>query len=270
MEAVRSPQTVRVLICDDNPLRCSLLQDCLSCHPGLTVIGVAQDGVETLRKMQELRPDVVIVDMMMPRMDGCGLLEQAKRMSSPPRIIALTALRDEQFITQALKMGAAYYMLKPVDAKLLSQRILSVAGQPQTETRPEPVSAPRSRSVEAKIGSILLQLRMPAHLSGYRFLRTAVLEVMEQPTLLRHVTKELYPVVAEHYGTTAGCVEKSIRHAITTAWNRGGPEAFSRLMCCRMESCDRPTTCEVLSRLVELMQFQHGEMQDGSLREEFW
>lgn len=266
MEVMCAPQTVRVLICDENPLQRSLLQDWLSCHPGLAVVGVASDGVEALQKMQDTHPDVVVVDMATPQMGGFELLEQVRGMKAPPHIIALTAVRDEQFIEQALRLGVSYYMLKPVDGERLRRRVLSVAGQP--DMRPARPVLQSLRALEAKIGAILLQLRMPAHLSGYRFLRTAVLSVMENPALMRHVTKELYPVVAEKYGTTAGCVERSIRHAIATAWNRGRPEAFSWLMCCRMQSCDRPTTCEVLSRLVELMQYQHGDLLDG--RGELW
>ena len=254
-------QVIRVFICDDNALQLGMLSDALAECDDIEVVGTAMDGEAAVTQITQLRPDVVICDMVMPMLDGLGLLEQVRKLPTPPQVIILTALRGENFISQAQELGAAYYMVKPVNPAVLAQRVYTIMEQPVTavaaaEPAPKPTVSQASRSLEEQIGAILLQVRIPAHLSGYRYLRTAVQLSLEDPDLLDNVTYALYPAVARQYGTSATSVERSIRHAISTAWNRGGPEDFSKLMGCHLESCDKPTNCELMSCLVETLRYQ--------------
>ena len=121
----------------------------------------------------------------------------------------------------------------------------------------EEVAIRSTGTLEERISALLLQLRVPVHLSGYRFIRQAILLALAEPTLLDCVTYALYPAVAARYGTSASCVERAIRHAITVAWNRGGPSLFSGIMCCHLESGDKPTNRELLSQLVEALRYRY-------------
>lgn len=127
MRAVQSNRDVRVLICDDNPIQRASMVECLSEQIGLQVICAVSDGLEALRRVTELQPDVVICDLVMTRLDGFGLLERMAQMPYPPQTIVLTALKRDDFIMRALELGAAYYMVKPVESDILTQRILAAA-----------------------------------------------------------------------------------------------------------------------------------------------
>lgn len=259
MRAVQSNRDVRVLICDDNPIQRASMVECLSEQIGLQVICAVSDGLEALRRVTELQPDVVICDLVMTRLDGFGLLERMAQMPYPPQTIVLTALKRDDFIMRALELGAAYYMVKPVESDILTQRILAAAKRRdrQWEDDRQEMGAPFAGTLEERISALLLQLRIPAHLSGYRFIRQAILLALAEPALLECVTYALYPAVAARYGTSASCVERGIRHAITVAWNRGGPGLFSGIMCCQLGVADKPTNRELLSRLVEALRYRY-------------
>ena len=151
--------------------------------------------------------------------------------------------------------------MKPVNPAVLAQRIYTIAGLPRRSGEEEraaaaSVNALYARPIGEQISAMLMQIRVPAHLNGYRYLRSGVEMALKQPELLENVTYSLYPAIAKEHDTTAVSVERAIRHAINAAWNRGGPEEFSRLMGCHLESCDKPTNCELLSCLVESLRYQ--------------
>ena len=260
MRALQTNRDVRVLICDDNPVQRASMVECLSEQMGLQVVCAVADGLEALRSITELQPDVVVCDLVMTHLDGFGLLERMAKLVNPPQTIVLTALKRDDFILRALELGAAYYMVKPVESDILTQRILSAARR-QTPSQGtsvrEDVSLRSSGTLEERISALLLQLRIPAHLSGYRFIRQAILLALAEPALLDCVTYALYPAVAARYETSASCVERAIRHAITVAWNRGGPSLFSGIMCCHLENGDKPTNRELLTRLVEALRYRY-------------
>ena len=260
MRALQANRDVRVLICDDNPVQRASLVECLSEQMGLQVVCAVSDGLEALRSIRELQPDVVVCDLVMTRLDGFGLLERMAKLAYPPQTIVLTALKRDDLIMRALELGAAYYMVKPVESDILTQRILSAARRRmdyQESDLHEEVAIRSTGTLEERISALLLQLRVPVHLSGYRFIRQAILLALAEPTLLDCVTYALYPAVAARYGTSASCVERAIRHAITVAWNRGGPSLFSGIMCCHLERGDKPTNRELLSQLVEALRYRY-------------
>ena len=261
MQERQSDRVIRVFICDDNTLQLGVLSDSLSEYADITVVGTAVDGEAALLQIARLKPDIVVCDMVMPNLDDFGLLEQVAHLQNPPQVIILTALRGENFISQAQELGAAYYMVKPVNPAVLAQRIYTIAGLPRRSGEEEraaaaSVNALYARPIGEQISAMLMQIRVPAHLNGYRYLRSGVEMALKQPELLENGTYSLYPAIAKEYDTTAVSVERAIRHAINAAWNRGGPEEFSRLMGCHLESCDKPTNCELLSCLVEALRYQ--------------
>ena len=259
---------VRVLVAEDNPLQQEALVAGLSAQNDIQVVGAASDGIEAVRMVAENAPQVLICDMVMPQLDGFGVLERINRMepSLRPRVIVLTALNRDDFIARAINLGASYYMVKPVDPGFLAHQILALAGHPRPGSAPKPAAqAPHARegAIDSHVAELLLRIGVPPHLNGYKFIRQAVMMAIEQPRVLDRVTKSLYPAVADYFQTTPSRVERSIRHAIYLTWERGGAAAFEQIV----ERSDfpdhvRPTNCEFIALLSERIRFRL----DGALK----
>jgi len=247
-------EKVRVVVADDNLQLRSMIADYLGQQNGIEVVGTAGDGVEALRLVHEEMPDVLICDMIMPQMDGYGVLQQiaSMKMAKHPGVIALTALGRDDFITRAINLGACYYMVKPFDFAVLAQRVFEAAGELERadaigiRLRKEEITG--EENLEERIANLFLTVGIPAHIKGYQYLREAVRMVMENPDLMGRITKELYPGIAHRFGTTSSKVERAIRHAIEVAWNRGRiealDEAFGRNVC---SLDDKPTNGEFIA-----------------------
>ncbi len=247
-------ETVRVVIADDNLQLQSMIAEYLGQQNGMDVVGTASNGVDTVRLVQEEMPDVLVCDMIMPQMDGYGVLEEIARMKLPkrPGVIALTALGRDDFITRAINLGACYYMVKPFDFSVLAQRVFEAAGELERadaiSLRLRKETYEGEANLEERIANLFLTVGIPAHIKGYQYLREAVKMVIDNPELMGRITKELYPGIAHRFGTTSSKVERAIRHAIEVAWNRGRiealDEAFGRNVC---SLDDKPTNGEFIA-----------------------
>lgn len=243
---------VKVLIAEDDPgMRETLVRELERRH-GIQLVGAAKNGVEALGLIRQCLPQVLVCDMVMPRLDGFGVLEAVSCMHAAqrPRVIALTALSRDDFIMRALELGVADYMVKPANMDFLARRIMALAG---THPSARPAEQPAKQgSAEQNVAAMLLSMGVPTHLNGYRFLLHSTLMVLEHPDYLDSITHVLYPAVASHFNTTASCVERSIRHAIYTTWARGGASVFETVLNRRAFTADdRPTNCELISLLCE-------------------
>ena len=247
--------TVRVVVADDNQQLRDMIAEYLQAQEGMDVVGTAGDGTEAVRLVQEEEPDVLICDMIMPHMDGYGVLEHLTKLhlNKRPSVIALTALGRDDFIARAINLGVNYYMVKPFDFMTLAQRVFEAVGENERAqemlTHLQPAREHGSEdNPEARIANLFLTVGIPAHIKGYQYLREAVKMVLEEPELLGRITKELYPGIAHRFGTTSSKVERAIRHAIEVAWNRGRiealDEAFGRNVC---SLDDKPTNGEFIA-----------------------
>ena len=225
-----SATSIRVLIADDNREFCELLAAYLEKQGDMELVGVAHDGQEVIERIQAVQPDVVLLDVIMPHLDGIGVLETLAAMDLPrrPRVVMLTAFGQEAVSRRVAELGASYFVLKPFDLEVLAERIRQVAGSPARPARRSPLNA-RDRNLEVEVTNLLHQIGIPAHIKGYLYLREAILRVVHRVELLGAVTKELYPSIALKYDTTPSRVERAIRHAIEVAWNRGNLEVVHRL-----------------------------------------
>ncbi len=237
----------RVLIVDDNKEFCEILKNYLDEQEGMEVVEVAYNGDEALEKIKETEPDVLLLDVIMPVLDGIGVLEKLKSEEMKdynPKIIMLTAFGHEDITQKAVNFGAHYYIMKPFNMKILVKRInqiyYGVEKEATQEIKPEVNSSIQSESIEksgdkvndkldenlpsydleSEVTNIIHEVGVPAHIKGYLYLREAIMMVIEDIDLLGSVTKELYPKIADKYMTTPSRVERAIRHAIEVAWNR--------------------------------------------------
>lgn len=225
---------ISVLIADDNKEFCSILNDYLLNQKDIVVTGIAKDGREALELIVERKPDLVILDIIMPHLDGLGVLEKLNTMDleKTPRIIILSAVGQDKITQQAITLGADYYTVKPFDMEVFTKRIREMFNSAPTiqesSAQSNRVSYPTTSSyiltseqksktpidLETEITNIIHEIGVPAHIKGYMYLREAITMVVNDMELLSAVTKELYPSIAKKYNTTASRVERAIRHAL--------------------------------------------------------
>ena len=243
---------IRVMLADDNQSILRLLEDFFSHKEEIDVVAAVSDGMEIADAVQMHRPDILVMDIIMPRKDGFMALEELKCMEEGvrPKVIVLTGLSRDDFIMRAISLGASYYMVKPFDMNLLHSRILEIAGEEEKSDAGFSPDAPESADEE--ITNLFLTIGIPAHIKGYAYLREAVHMVMQDRTLLSRITKELYPGVARRFDTSASKVERAMRHAIEVAWSRGRLDSVNKMYGYRIfDAKDKPTNGEFISCVSE-------------------
>ncbi|MGB3964710.1 MAG: sporulation transcription factor Spo0A [Tepidanaerobacteraceae bacterium] len=224
-------QSVKLLIADDNKEFCNLVVEFFESQKDIKVVGVAHDGLDALEKVDQFRPEVLILDLIMPNLDGLGVIERLSNEPERPKIIVLSAVGQDKITQKAISLGADYYIVKPFDLNILIDRVRQMVDVntpfvQQTQKRNAGFSAD---NLEAQITNIIHEIGIPAHIKGYFYIREAISMVINAVELLSAVTKELYPSIAKKYNTTPSRVERAIRHAIEVAWNRGCVETLNNL-----------------------------------------
>ena len=251
-------QGAKILIVDDNSCIRSTLRGILDGEQ-FRVVGEAADGVEALQKIEQLSPDVVLLDIVMPRMDGFGVLEAMEDKADPPSFVVISALAQEGFVLRSIELGASFFIAKPFDSRSVCNRIRDCLamrnGQPMraVNNAGRMVSVQSGeKTVDEKISTMFITMGIPAHIKGYTFLREAVKMVMENPDVINRITKELYPGIAKTYQTSASKVERAIRHAIEVAWTRGKIENINDIFGYSVYSRnDKPTNGEFIALIAD-------------------
>ena len=247
--------TIRVLIVDDNEeLRLTMAQY-LRQQQDIDVIGEASNGMDALKQIREKKADVMLLDMIMPALDGFGVLAQLQRLSAEqrPYVIAVTALGRDDFIRRAV-----YYMIKPIDLPVLLDRIRELSRGRLPESPSIPSFAAQSLSLDDRLSNLFLGMGIPAHIKGYQYLREAIKQVIANPGMINGITKELYPAIAHRFGTSSSKVERAIRHAIEVAWSRGRVDTLNKAFgCCVAQPGDKPTNGEFIALMADKLSLEH-------------
>lgn len=247
---------IKVLLADGSRTLMSLLADRLGRMPDIEITARIDDGAGVITAVAEYQPDVIVMDLILPRCDGFMVLEQLSRMEEHcrPKVLVLTSLVRDDFILRALNLGAAYYMVKPFDIQLLCDRIRDISAQRETVIQNGQALDAEMRSTDEQITNLFLTLGIPANIKGYQYLREAVMMVLADRSITGRITKELYPGVAKRFGTTPSKVERAMRHAIEVAWNRGRLDTVNRMYGHRLfEKQDKPSNSEFISCVAEKM-----------------
>lgn len=254
-------EQIRVLLTDDNDEIRAALRDQLSTQEDMLVVGEARNGVEALQMMTDHTVDVMLLDIIMPQMDGYGVLEEMQKMNpaARPQVIVMTALGRDDFIARAIRLGVQYYMVKPVEVRVLLDRIRDAARQLSAQYDDVPVMpVAAARTLDDRLSNIFLSLGIPAHIKGYQFLREAIKLVIEQPDRINRITKELYPAIARRFNTSSSKVERAIRHAIEVAWSRGRIDTLNRAFGCRVAIPEeKPTNGEFIALVADKLSMEH-------------
>lgn len=219
---------------------------------GFDVKKVARDGACILDNIKLIKPDVVLMDAFMPRVDAIGVLKQMgqTQLEKRPVIAVMSSVDNSRFEQEILSAGADYYFLKPFDFSVLAERLsLLYKWSEGDETQLIQGKKPEER-IEVIISEIMRQIGVPAHIKGYQYLRESIMLTIQDPELMHAVTKILYPTVAKSNNTTASRVERAIRHAIEVAWDRGDVDVLSSFFGYTIQnSRGKPTNSEFIAMI---------------------
>ena len=243
---------LRVLIVDDNVSFLESMRSCFAAKEQVSAVETAADGREALEKLRTGKYDILLLDLIMPHVDGLGVLEQLRIVcpETAPAVIIVSAMRNESMVRRCCALGAKYFMVKPVEPDALLKRAM------------EAVQQDPPRSLDEKITSVFLVAGIPAHIKGYHYLREGIRMVYYNPGMINRITKELYPGIAKHFNTSASKVERAIRHAIEVAWTRGKIENLNALFGFNIYGKnDKPTNGEFIALVADklLMEEQSRE-----------
>lgn len=250
-------ERIRVMLADDNPGILRLLTDFFETKPEIEIVAAVSDGAVIVDAVREHMPDLLVMDIIMPRKDGFMALEELNQLEEVirPKVIVLTGLSRDDFIMRAIRLGAGYYMVKPFDMHVLHSRILEMMRENiEVLDLPTNEATAGSASVDEQITNLFLTIGIPAHIKGYQYLREAVRMVLDNHDVINRITKELYPGIAKKFGTSSSKVERAMRHAIEVAWSRGRMDTVNQMYGYKVfAKDDKPTNGECISCVSELI-----------------
>lgn len=262
-----SKERIKVLLADDNKDFCDVVGNYLGKLDDIDVVAVAHDGIDAYNKILDYKPDIAILDGIMPRLDGLGILEklqknQTQTQDKMPICIMLSALTLEKVTQKALDLGAEYYMAKPFDMETLVSRIRQLKSEfssnKQSQQKDKSKSSPLNPiNLETRITNILHEIGVPAHIRGYHYMREAIMMAVADLDVLNYITKELYPSIAKKCNTTPSRVERAIRHAIEVAWSRGKVDAIDSLFGYTVNNHKgKPTNSEFIALIADRLRLE--------------
>lgn len=267
-------EKITILIADDNADFVATLVEHLSKENDMEVIGIARDGKEACEKVAKLKPDLLLLDVIMPYLDGLGVLEQlnTSKTEKMPICIMLSAVGQTKITQKAISLGAEYYVVKPFDIEVLINRIRDIKNYKPTPTSTtencyvkeskkyieiNEVNKKNQENLEALVTNVIHEIGVPAHIKGYQYLREAIMMVVQNIDIINQITKQLYPEIAEKYHTTPSRVERAIRHAIEVAWSRGKNDAVENIFGYTISaSKGKPTNSEFIAMIADKLRLE--------------
>ena len=283
---------ITILIADDNPDFANSVSGYIEEDEDFEIIAIARDGRQAVEMILNTEPDVALLDVIMPHLDGIGVLEQinAAKMKKRPLCIMLSAVGQDKITQRALDLGAEYYAMKPFDIEVLLQRIKDIKRdmqQPQSKNNSingyninsmnpnmmmnsymareiktpyieiSPEKKKDEENLEALVTNVIHEVGVPAHIKGYQYLREAIMMVVNNIDIINQITKQLYPDIAVKYHTTPSRVERAIRHAIEVAWNRGQPDVVENIFGYTISAAKgKPTNSEFIAMIADKLRLE--------------
>jgi len=240
----------KLLIAQDDDT-CKILKEYFATNYDFEIVGITSNGDEVIDLIVKTQPNIVVLDLILPSRDGFYILDRIQTMPNKPKVLILTALTQETFVSKSISSGASDFLAKPFDSETLRRHLIDLkddCGILAIDGRT------KGRDVEERISSIFLTVGIPAHIKGYQFLREAIKLSINRPEIINSITKELYPTIAEKFETSPSKVERAIRHAIEVAWNRGKIENINNIFGIKVyENNEKPTNSEFIALISDKM-----------------
>ena len=244
-----------VIIADNAEEFCTGLTNALQRSEGFRILGTANDGEQAVRMVTERKPDILMLDMMLAKKDGIGVLKAISTMERRPVVLATSGFITDYVASAAASLGVHYLMLKPCDLTALVERLEEVRGG-QKQYAPN-VRHSGKPNIESMVTGIIHEIGVPAHIKGYQYLREAIIIAVNDMDVINAITKVLYPQVAKTFQTTPSRVERAIRHAIEVAWDRGDLDTLQRFFGYTVSNTKgKPTNSEFIALIADKLQLQ--------------
>ena len=261
-------EKLNVAIADDNVRMADILGQMIEEDKDLTLVGKAHNGEEICSIIREKEPDVVLLDIIMPKVDGLTVMERVGKdsdLKKQPAFIVVSAVGQEQITEDAFQLGANYYVLKPFDNDMLLSRIKRMRNLRDGRKRDirkidayENTGSYYERNLEADVTDIIHEIGVPAHIKGYQYLRDAIILSVNDMEMLNSITKILYPTIAKKHQTTPSRVERAIRHAIEVAWSRGKMDTIDELFGYTVSTGKgKPTNSEFIALIADKIRLEY-------------
>ncbi len=266
---------LNVAIAEDNPKTLEVLNRMLETEDDIQVVGKAENGEDAYEMILNTKPDVVLMDVIMPGMDGVAVMEKLKsdeKLEKKPSFIMVSAAGSENVTEDAFRMGANYFIMKPFKKEVVIDKIRRIAGY---SMKPKGLNLAGIRKVkpyesqieymeqnlENDVTQILHEIGVPAHIKGYQYLREAIAISVADQDMLTSVTKVLYPNIAKKHQTTSSRVERAIRHAIEVAWSRGKMDTINDIFGYTVSNGKgKPTNSEFIALLSDKIRLDYKRM----------
>jgi len=264
---------LKIMIVDDNKEFVKILATYINGENDMEVICSAYDGLNVANMMKECKPDILLLDIIMPEKDGLAVLEEInEKLENKPLVVMMSAIGQEKITQKALSLGAMYYVVKPFDLATLTDRLRELVGSNSNSVlekgRGEYRFKPQFKSkkmapIEVRVTNLIHDVGVPAHIKGYQYLREAIIMSVQNDEVINAVTKTLYPSLAKAFKTTPSRVERAIRHAIEVAWNRGQIEVHDKIFGYTVNSNKgKPTNSEFIAMLADMLRMESVEAEE--------
>lgn len=261
-------EKLNVAIADDNEKILCMLGDILEQDKEINIVGKAKNGEEAINIIREKQPDIMLIDLIMPKFDGLTVMDKINKDTSikkRPSFIVMSAIGQETITDNAFAMGASYYIMKPFDNDMVINRIKSIKinnNKKIHDNRKINVNENKSeyieRNLESDVTNIIHELGVPAHIKGYQYLRDGIIMTVKDMEMMNSITKILYPTIAKKHQTTASRVERAIRHAIEVAWNRGKMDTIDELFSYTINmGKGKPTNSEFIALIADKIRLEY-------------
>lgn len=262
-------EKLNVAVVDDNYVMRETLGEIVSSDNELDLVGKAEDGEEAYRLIKEKQPDIVLLDLIMPKMDGLSVMEKVSKDTSlqkHPEFIVVSAIGPENITEDAFQLGANYYIMKPFERQMILNRIKNIKSvRSDSNKKKSPVyeKIEPERNLEEDVTGMIHEIGVPAHIKGYQYLRDAIIMVVDDIDMINSITKVLYPTIAKKHQTTPSRVERAIRHAIEVAWSRGKMDTIDELFGYTVHTeKGKPTNSEFIALIADKIRLEYKKRQN--------
>ena len=264
---------IKVLVADSSEFARKNLKNFLEGREEIQLIGIENNGKDAYHTIIDKAPDIVLIDVILPEMDGFTVIEKIKgnrSLRKKPSFIILSSMGNQSMVEYACKLGVYYYMMKPYNLGSVLHRVMQAA-ETQTEEERNRKKRERKRgmqeyitgdyiesTLENDVTDIIREIGIPAHIKGYQYIREAIMMTVNDMNLLNYITKLLYPTIAKKYKTTSSSVERAIRHAIEVAWNKGQIDVLENMFGYTISAGKgKPTNSEFIALIADKLRLQY-------------
>ncbi|NLG03331.1 MAG: sporulation transcription factor Spo0A [Clostridia bacterium] len=264
-------EKLKIAVFDDNQRMVELVSEVLEKDQDMSIVGSARNGEDAYELIRKKEPDVVVLDLIMPKIDGLEIMTRIKNdysIKKQPDFIVLSAVGDDKVTEDAFFLGAKYFIMKPFDPETIRNRIHMMRrdgrrkhneiSQRRSASTEEACLEGEAVALESDVTDMIHEIGVPAHIKGYHYLRDAIIMAIDDVEIMNGITKILYPTIAKHHHTTSSRVERAIRHAIEVAWGRGRMETIDELFGYTINmGKGKPTNSEFIAMVADKIRIDH-------------